>query len=112
MTEKTHDKNRRRVLRNAVAGAVAAPIVGLLASGHATAADQPKLDPSDPQAKALNYVHDASEASDNPAFKEGANCGNCIHWTGGDADWRCCNIFPCKRVARAGWCTAWSKQAG
>lgn len=86
MTAKTHDKNRRRFLRGAVAGAVAAPIVGLLASGHATAAEQPKLDPSDPQAKALNYVHDASEVSDNPAFKEGANCGNCIQWTGGDAD--------------------------
>ena len=112
MTEKTHDKNRRRFLRGAVAGAVAAPIVGLLASGDATAAEQPKLDPSNPQAKALNYVHDASEASNNPAFKEGANCGNCIQWTGGDADWGGCKIFPGKQVARAGWCAAWAKQAG
>jgi hypothetical protein len=112
MTAKTHDKSRRRFLHHAVAGAVAAPIVGLRGSGRANAAEQPKLDPSDPQAKALKYVHDASEASDNPAFKEGANCGNCIQWTGGDADWGGCNIFPGKQVAREGWCTVWAEQGG
>ena len=112
MTDKTHDESRRRLLHGAVAGALAAPVAGLLGSGRAGAADLPKLDPSCPQAKGLKYVHDASKASDNPAFKEGAHCGNCIQWTGGDADWGGCNIFPGKRVARDGWCTAWAPQSG
>lgn len=110
MTEKSHDKSRRRFLHGAVAGALAAPVAGLFGSGQVFAGEPPKLDPSNPQAKGLNYVHDASKASDHSAFKEGAHCGNCVQWTGGDAEWGGCNIFPGKQVANAGWCTAWAPQ--
>lgn len=110
MTDKSHDKSRRRFLHGAVAGAIAAPVVGLFGSGQVVAGEPPKLDPSNPQAKGLNYVHDASEATDHSAFKEGSICGNCVQWTGGDAEWGGCNIFPGKHVAREGWCSAWAPQ--
>lgn len=108
MSENRTDRGRRRFLRGAVAGVIAAPAAGLLATRGAAAAEQPKLDPSDPQASALNYVHDASEAADHSAYKEGADCANCLHWTGGDAEWGGCNIFRGKLVHRDGWCTAWA----
>lgn len=110
MSKHDTDPRRRRFLRGAAAGAVTVPVFGLL--GTATAADKPKLDPGNGQAKALNYVHEASEASDNPAFQEGANCANCVHWTGGDAAWGGCNLFPNHVVSANGWCTAWAPKSG
>lgn len=110
MSHDERDNGRRRFLRGAVAGVVAVPIAGLLGARPAGAADKPHLDPNNAQAKALNYVHDAAEASDNPAFEEGAHCANCIQWTGGDAEWGGCNIFPANTVHRDGWCTAWAPQ--
>lgn len=106
MTSTETNGKRRRFL----AGVVAAPFLGLAGTRVAAAADKPKLGLDDPQARALKYVHDASKASDNPAFQEGANCANCLQWTGGDAEWGGCNIFPGKLVNRNGWCTAWAKQ--
>ena len=113
MADNNPNDSRRRFLRGAVAGAIAAPVVGLLGSERGLAADKPKLSPDDPQAKALNYVHKASEASDHAAFKEGSNCANCAQWTSAsDAAWGDCAIFPGKLVANDGWCTAWAKAAG
>lgn len=100
---------RRRFLRTAVAGVIAAPIAGLL-GGRAAAAEQPRLEESDPKAKAFNYVHDAADASDHSAFQEGAHCANCLQWTGGDKQWGGCNIFPGKLVNRDGWCVAWASK--
>lgn len=103
-----HPRNgRRRFLRATLAGAIAVP--GLIARRGAWAADKPKLDPSSGQAKALQYVHDASQASDKPGYEDGAICGNCLQWTGGDSEWGGCNIFPGKRVKRSGWCSAWAE---
>jgi len=107
MRNKTIDPHRRRFVRGAFTGVIAIPFAGLLGTRTADAADMPKLDPDNGQAKALNYVHDAAT---NPAFQEGSNCGNCVQWTGGDSDWGGCNIFPGKAVAREGWCTAWAPQ--
>lgn len=109
MSKDKTDLDRRRLLAGAVAGVIAAPIAGLAGTRAAWAAEMPKLDPSKGQAKALNYVHDAADASSNPAFQEGSNCANCVHWTGGDAEWGGCNIFPGQAVHRDGWCTAWVK---
>ncbi len=106
MSRQQHDSSRRRFLRRSAAGLAAVPAAGFLASATA---GKPKLEPSDPQAKALNYVHDASEASDHSAFKEGANCANCTQWQGGDKEWGACAIFPGKNVNANGWCTAWAK---
>lgn len=109
----SHEKtnlHRRRFMRGAAAGVIAMPIAGLLGARTADAADLPKLDPANAQASALKYVHDAAEASANPAFQEGSNCANCIQWTGGDSEWGGCNIFPGKAVHRDGWCTAWASR--
>lgn len=110
MSDREIDRSRRRFLTGALAGVIGAPIVGPTGSRAVLAADKPKLSLDNPQAKALKYVHDAGEASDNPAFTEGSNCANCLQWTGGDAEWGGCRIFPDKLVNRNGWCTAWAKQ--
>ncbi|UCG71350.1 MAG: high-potential iron-sulfur protein [Chromatiales bacterium] len=77
------------------------------------AADLPKLDPADPAAKALLYVHDAADVdTSNPMaarFEAGQNCANCVQIQGEDgAEWRPCGIFPGKSVAAAGWCSVWA----
>lgn len=77
----------------------------LLTSRSVAAADMPKLDPSDPQASALSYVHESPKA-DNV-------CANCqLYSSAGDSDWGPCAIFPGKLVAGKGWCSAWVKKTG
>ncbi len=103
MSEYAPNERRRRFLRTA-AGVATVPVVGI--AGPMTArADMPRLDPSSERAQGFNYVHDANEAGN--ARQEGAICGNCLHWTGGDAQWGGCNIFPEHLVNRDGWCSAW-----
>ena len=89
--------SRRRLLAITAASAASIPLTAL--TGRATAMGHAKLDPNDAQAKALQYVHDSA--------KEGQNCANCQLYTGGDAAWGPCAIFPGKEVSRNGWCTAW-----
>ena len=77
----------------------------ILTSRSVVAAEAPRLDPNDAQAKALAYVHQ-SPTADNV-------CANCQLYTGAaDAEWGPCAIFPGKQVAAAGWCSAWVKQTG
>ncbi|HSN73133.1 MAG TPA: high-potential iron-sulfur protein [Steroidobacteraceae bacterium] len=100
--------NRRTVIKGALAGLAALPAAGLVRD--ATAQDLVKIEESDPQAKALGYVHDAStvDASKNPMFKPGANCANCLQIAGKEGEeWRPCNIFPGKLVHSDGWCKVW-----
>lgn len=64
-------------------------------------AEDDRLDPSDPQAQALDYVEQTEV--------EGERCNNCIHANGDlDADWVGCNLFPNKKVAANGWCNVWA----
>ncbi len=92
--------NRRRFLGSAVV-LVAAPSL-MMANRSAAAA---KVDPNDPQAKALSYVHESPKADQN--------CANCQLYLGAASDvWGACAIFPGKQVAGAGWCSAWVKKAG
>jgi hypothetical protein len=108
MTHANSKQTRRHFLRGGI-GLLGLPIVGLVDAGGAVhAAERPKLDPQSQQAQALAYVHEAAKASGHDAYQQGANCGNCIQWTGGDKAWGGCNIFPGKRVARAGWCSVWT----
>lgn len=111
MSTSKPDTGRRRLLAGALTAPLVAPLAGLIGLREAAADEMPKLSLDDPQAKGLSYVHDASEAADNAAYKEGSHCANCQHWQGGDAEWGGCAIFPGKRVHRNGWCTAWTKQA-
>ena len=96
--------NRRQFLGSTAAVIALSP--AMLVSGRSVvAADSARLDPSDPQAKALSYVHESPKAD--------SNCVNCQLYTGAaDAAWGPCAIFPGKQVAGAGWCSAWVKKAG
>jgi len=92
--------------------AVALPAGAVVLQNNAYAADLPKLDPNDPTAKALVYVHDAADVdTSNPLaarFEAGQDCANCAQIQGEDgAEWRPCGIFPGKAVAAAGWCSVW-----
>ena len=98
-------QSRRRFLRTAGAGTVLVAMSGLVASRTSRAGGHlPKLDPSDPQATALGYVHETTTA--------GQQCNNCQLWQGGDKDWGGCAIFPGKEVAAKGWCKSWVMKSG
>ncbi len=99
--------SRRRLLQGALAGIAAVPAATLIAR-NAHAAEP--ISESDPAAKNVGYVVDASKVNPatNPTYKAGQTCANCIQYTGkaGAADGPC-NIFPNKTVKAAGWCKVW-----
>jgi len=93
---------RRQVLTVSAGAFVAVPLLGLR---RALAAEAEKLDPADPQAQALQYVHESE--------KEGQQCRNCQLYTGeADAEWGPCGIFPGKQVSANGWCVSWVEKTG
>lgn len=96
--------NRRQFLGSTAAIVALTPSF-LIASRSAVGGDAARVDPSDPQAKALSYVHESPKA-DNI-------CDNCQLYGGvADAAWGPCAIFPGKEVAGGGWCSAWVKKSG
>lgn len=107
MTDQHFNNDRRRLLRGALLGIAAAPLAYVSVRGsNALAQEMPELEESNPQAIALNYVHDATEKDDMRS--EGAICANCRLYLENDtADWGGCTAFPGKLVADAGWCSAW-----
>ncbi len=92
------------------------PLAGALALGTkaALAADAAKVDPKDPQAQALGYVVDATEAdkAKYPKYAAGQSCGSCQLYQGkpGDAAGPCA-IFAGKQVSPKSWCSAYTKRA-
>lgn len=101
MSEKPH--SRRHFLRLALASALAP-----LLSRAVFAGGGPPLEESDPAASALGYRADAS-AVDDPLYKAGSTCGNCMHYQGGEDSGHCA-LFPGKTVQAGGWCKAWVKK--
>ncbi|WP_027967728.1 high-potential iron-sulfur protein [Halomonas halocynthiae] len=99
------NNSRRTFMRNSLLGLAALPLGAGLLSRNALAAELPPLDTESAQAKALNYVKDASEAADHPAFEEGEHCENCMFYT---ADTQGCQLFPQNSVEPAGWCQSWT----
>lgn len=88
--------NRRDFLRlSAVtAGATLIPVYQLQAQDD-------RLSPEDPQAKALKYVEESTI--------EGQYCSNCVHAKGDlSSAWLGCNLFPNKKVRAEGWCSVWA----
>jgi high potential iron-sulfur protein len=87
----------------------ARPSIGLAQGGGL-----PHLAESDPTAKALGYVEDASKVDKTkfPGYKAGAHCANCNFFQGkaGEA-YGPCQIFPGKSVAGNGWCASHSPKA-
>lgn len=78
------------------------------------ASAQALLDEKDPQAVALGYVSDAKrvDVKKYPKYAAGQMCANCSLYQGKPADKAAaCPLFVGKRVAGAGWCSAWVKKA-
>lgn len=102
--------SRRRFLQGL---AVAVPAGSALLQSTARAEDLPRVEESDPAAKALLYTNDASKVdTSNPAaarYKPGQKCANCALIQGEEgAEWRPCGIFPGKLVHVDGWCSAYA----
>ena len=104
---------RRTLLKGALLGVATVPAAALL-SRTATAAAG-KVDPSEPQAKSLGYVEDATkvDAKANPNYKPGQLCVNCLQAPTakpgmGEVP---CNIFAGRNVAAKGWCKVYVKKA-
>jgi len=103
---------RRALLKAAVTGAVALPLMGLATEARADAA-LVVLTPADPIAKALGYVEDSAtvDAKANPMHKPDQSCANCVQYKGKPGDARGgCNIFAGKSVNAKGWCKTWAKK--
>lgn len=96
--------SRRRILQGAVA--IAAAPAAVLVAREARALTP--LAESDPAAKSLGYVTDATRvaAATNPTYKPGQTCANCIQYGGGATEGKC-PIFPNNTVKAAGWCKVW-----
>lgn len=112
MSNPADSQARRRFLKLAVTGAVAAPLAAIVLPRFAMAADLPHLDPAEPTAKALNYVEDATAAASNPTFKAGSHCATCQFYQGKEGDeYGPCMLFPGKAVHSKGWCASYNKKA-
>ncbi|MDW8479605.1 MAG: high-potential iron-sulfur protein [Xanthomonadales bacterium] len=107
------DPSRRRLIRLAVVGLAAAPLLPRLV-GEARAS-LPRLEETDPTAAALGYRHDTTQVDQAkyPNHRPDQNCANCNLVQGAEGEaWRPCAIFPGKLVNANGWCAAWVKKAG
>ena len=101
---------RRTVLKGALLGVAAIPAAALVGRAEAAAA---KVDPSEPQAKSLGYVEDATKVDTkaNPNYKPGQHCANCLQsQVKAGETYIPCNIFPGKLVNANGWCKVWVKR--
>jgi len=107
MTDDSTSNSRRKFLTNTALGVAALPLAGLAFNTPRARAEQPRLDENAPEAEAVNYVHDAADAADDPAYEEGQVCSNCALWTGNDDEWGGCAVFPGQLVNADGWCNVW-----
>jgi hypothetical protein len=104
---------RRTVLKAALMGSAALPLMAKLTEAEAAA--QPLVDVNDAVAKSLGYTVDSSkvDAKANPTHKPTQKCANCIQFQGKPADKQAaCNLFPGKDVMGAGWCKVWAQKPG
>jgi hypothetical protein len=107
--------NRRTFLKNITNMAVvSAAAVSAGIPIMARAADMPKVDENDPQAKAMGYVDNTAKADKTkyPKHTVAQKCDNCQLFQGkaGDAQGPC-PLFSGKSVAGNGWCSAYMKKA-
>ena len=101
---------RRTLLKGALAGLAAIPVVAVVTRADAAAA---KVDPNDAQAKSLGYVTDTSkvDAKANPMHKPEQKCSGCVQFQGKAGDAAApCTIFAGKLVEGNGWCKVWAKK--
>jgi hypothetical protein len=107
--------NRRTFLKNMTQMAVvSAAAVSAGIPLVAKAADLPKVDLNDPQAKAMGYVDDSASVDKTkyPNHTVAQKCNNCQLFQGKPTDkLGGCALFAGKSVAGAGWCSAYTKKA-
>ncbi|GAB2791532.1 hypothetical protein GCM10027040_17020 [Halomonas shantousis] len=101
------NQSRRDFMRNSLLGLAALPLGAGILSQRALAQELTPLDPDNPQAKALNYVTDASQASGHPAYEEGEHCANCMFFKEANHG---CQLFPQHSVEPGGWCQSWTQK--
>ncbi len=100
------DQSRRRFVKLSAIGIAVTPLVGRVAMA------QEKVKESDPTAKALAYVEDATKST-NPKYKKGEACHNCQLYQGKPGEqYGPCPIYGGKLVHVNGWCTAYVPKAG
>ncbi|MBD8880986.1 MULTISPECIES: high-potential iron-sulfur protein [Rhodanobacter] len=109
MSRDENNESRRRFLKLAAGTTAAVMAIGGLPR-VVRAADLPHVDDSDPTAKALGYVEDASKTTD-PKHKAGDACANCQFYSGGPTGYGPCALFPGKAVNAKGWCVSHSPKA-
>lgn len=112
MSNPAESQARRRFLKLAATAAAMAPVASVVLPQIARAQDLPHVDAAtDPTAKALAYVEDATKAASNPAYKAGSDCANCQFYTGkAGAEYGPCQLFPGKSVHSKGWCASHAKK--
>ena len=99
--------SRRRLLERLARGVSLAPLAAGAARA-ALAADAPLLAVDAPEARAVQYVEDAKQASRATA---GSSCANCALYQGAEGSVQGpCQLFPGRQVKAAGWCTGWAPQ--
>jgi len=102
------DRNTNLTRRRLLTGLVTVPVAPLMLM---PAFASERLSEEDPQARALNYRHDATKV-DHPDYQEGRTCANCQLYTDAEAEaWGPCSAFPGRKVAAGGWCSAWVPRA-
>ena len=106
--EKTMKTCARRRFLGLSAGALGVTQLGsMLVAGPTLAQEQ--LDPADPLASALSYVHDGAQSA---RAADTDRCGVCLQFTSDDAaSWGSCNTFQGKLVNGQGWCSAFVPKA-
>jgi hypothetical protein len=100
-------ESRRQFLKMTVAMSATAALASI--AGLVRAADMLHLTDSDPTAKALGYVEDASTTR-NPLYKAGSTCANCQFYTGAADGYGPCQLFPGKAVNAKGWCSSYTRK--
>jgi hypothetical protein len=99
--------NRRVFILQVIAGSG-------FAAGALEAHAQQKLDPKDPQATALGYVDDTTQADATkfPKHTNDQKCSGCQLYSGAaDAKQGPCAVFGGKLVSANGWCNSYVKKA-
>jgi hypothetical protein len=105
-----HSMTRRSIVKSALMAGALIPAYNLLGR-RADAAALPALDPSDPTAKSLGFVTDATKvsAAANPTYKPGQKCSSCAQFQGKAADASApCTIFTGHSVPAGGWCKVYA----
>ncbi len=94
---------RRRFLGLSVGALGVTQLGAMLVAAPAYAEE--RVDPADPLAAGLNYVHDGAQSA---RASEGDRCGNCLQFTADEnAEWGPCNIFAGRLVHGQGWCAVY-----